>query len=62
LIGTVRARGLSTVQLAIDIEIEAELRRKYIKDPKVSVEVEAYRPSLSWARSGGPGSIPTSMR
>jgi polysaccharide export outer membrane protein len=42
LIGSVRARGLSTVQLGLDIE--AELRRKYIKDPKVSVEVDAYRP------------------
>ena len=42
LIGSVRARGLSTVQLGLDIE--AELRRKSIKDPKVSVEVDAYRP------------------
>ena len=42
LIGSVRARGLSTVQLGLDIE--AELRRKSIKDPKVSVEVDTYRP------------------
>jgi polysaccharide export outer membrane protein len=56
LIGTVRARGLSTVQLSIDIE--AELRRKYIKDPKVSVEVEAYRPFFILGEVRRPGQYP----
>jgi protein involved in polysaccharide export with SLBB domain len=42
LIGTDEARGLSTTQLGS--EIEGELRKNYIKDPKVSVEADAYRP------------------
>ncbi|MGZ5849858.1 MAG: polysaccharide biosynthesis/export family protein [Methyloceanibacter sp.] len=42
LIGTVEARGLSTTQLAS--EIEGKLKKNYIKDPKVTVEVDAYRP------------------
>lgn len=56
LIGTVRARGLSTVQLGIDIE--AELRRKYIKDPKVSVEIDAYRPFFILGEVRRPGGYP----
>ncbi len=42
LIGSVQAAGRSAVQLAR--EIEARLRAGYIRDPRVSVEVEAYRP------------------
>jgi polysaccharide export outer membrane protein len=53
LIGSVRARGLSTVQLGLDLE--AELRRKYIKDPKVSVEVEVYRPFFILGEVRRPG-------
>jgi polysaccharide export outer membrane protein len=56
LIGTVRARGLSTVQLGLDIE--AELRRKYIKDPKVSVEIDAYRPFFILGEVRRPGGYP----
>ena len=42
LIGQVPAKGRTTVQLARDIE--ARLRDGYIREPRVSVEVEAYRP------------------
>jgi polysaccharide biosynthesis/export protein len=56
LIGSIRARGLSTVQLGLDIE--AELRRKYIKDPKVSVEIDAYRPFFILGEVRRPGGYP----
>jgi polysaccharide export outer membrane protein len=42
LIGQVSAKGRTTVQLAR--EIETRLRNGYIREPRVSVEVEAYRP------------------
>ncbi len=42
LIGLVRAQGLTTAELARSIE--ARLRQGYLRDPSVSVEVEAYRP------------------
>ena len=42
LIGAVRAQGLTTSQLAA--AIDAKLRQGFLRDPKVSVEVEAYRP------------------
>jgi polysaccharide biosynthesis/export protein len=42
LIGLVKAQGLTTVGL--DGEVEARLRQGFLRDPKVSVEVEAYRP------------------
>jgi polysaccharide export outer membrane protein len=42
LIGAVNARGRTTTQLAR--AIEARLRDGYVRDPRVSVEVEAYRP------------------
>jgi polysaccharide export outer membrane protein len=42
LIGQVPAKGRTTVQLAR--EIETRLRNGYIREPHVSVEVEAYRP------------------
>jgi polysaccharide export outer membrane protein len=56
LIGPVRARGLTTFELSTDIA--AELRRKYIKDPKVSVEVEAYRPFFILGEVKRPGGYP----
>lgn len=56
LIGPVRARGLTPFQLSTDIA--AELRRKYIKDPKVSVEVEAYRPFFILGEVRRPGQYP----
>jgi polysaccharide export outer membrane protein len=42
LIGLVSATGRTTAQLAR--EIEAKLRNGYVREPRVSVEVEAYRP------------------
>jgi polysaccharide export outer membrane protein len=56
LIGPIRARGLTTFQLSTDIA--AELRRKYIKDPKVSVEVETYRPFFILGEVHKPGGYP----
>ena len=56
LIGPVRARRLTTFELSTDIA--AELRRKYIKDPKVSVEVEAYRPFFILGEVKRPGGYP----
>src|SRR5665811_2046193 len=42
LIGAVMAGGGTTFQL--EERITASLRQKYVKDPKVTVEVETYRP------------------
>ncbi len=42
LIGQVFARGASTQKVAR--RIESALRKKYLRDPKVSVEVATYRP------------------
>jgi len=56
LIGPIRARGLTAFQLSTDIE--AELRRKYIKDPKVSVEIETYRPFFILGEVTRPGQYP----
>jgi polysaccharide biosynthesis/export protein len=42
LIGLVKAYGLTTAEL--EGEIAARLRKGYLRDPRVSVEVEAYRP------------------
>jgi polysaccharide biosynthesis/export protein len=56
LIGAVRARGLTTFELAG--EIAADLRKKYVKDPKVSVEVETYRPFFILGEVRKPGQYP----
>jgi polysaccharide biosynthesis/export protein len=56
LIGNVEARGLSTTQLGS--EIEGKLRKSYIKDPKVSVEVDAYRPFFILGEVTKPGQYP----
>jgi polysaccharide export outer membrane protein len=42
LIGRVRAQGLATAEL--ERTIEARLRQGFLREPSVSVEVEAYRP------------------
>jgi len=42
LIGLVRAQGLTTAELGR--VIEARLRQGFLRDPSVSVEVEAFRP------------------
>jgi polysaccharide export outer membrane protein len=53
LIGAVEARGISTFQL--EERIATSLKRKYVKDPKVTVEVETSRPFfiLGEVRNGG---------
>ncbi len=56
LIGTVEARGLTTTQLGS--EIEGRLKKNYIKDPKVTVEVDAYRPFFILGEVNKPGQYP----
>lgn len=53
LIGAIRAGGMTTFDL--ESQIAQALRRKYVKDPKVTVEVETYRPFfiLGEVRKGG---------
>ena len=53
LIGPVRARGLTTHALASSIA--SLLKSKYIKDAKVSVEVESYRPFFILGEVRRPG-------
>jgi polysaccharide biosynthesis/export protein len=42
LIGLVRASGLTTAEFARDVE--ARLRNGFLREPRVSIEVEAFRP------------------
>lgn len=56
LIGPVRARGLTTFELSN--EIAGKLRRKYVKDPKVTVEVQTYRPFFILGEVNKPGQYP----
>ena len=56
LVSQLRARGLTPYQLSLDIA--AELRLKYIKDAKVSVEVETYRPFFILGEANKPGGYP----
>ena len=56
LIGQVPAKGRTTVQLAR--EIETRLRDGYIRDPRVSVEVEAYRPFYVLGEVAASGQYP----
>jgi len=56
LVGPLRARGLTPLELSDNIA--DELRRKYIKDPKVSVEVETYRPFFILGEVRRPGGYP----
>ena len=42
LIGAVRAQGLTTSEL--ESSVEARFRNGYLRDPRVAIEVEAYRP------------------
>jgi len=53
LIGAVMAGGGTTFQL--EERVAVSLRKKYVKDPKVTVEVETYRPFfiLGEVRNGG---------
>jgi polysaccharide export outer membrane protein len=56
LIGSVPARGRTPAGLAS--EIAAKLRRGYIRDPSVAVEVEAYRPFFILGEVAAPGQYP----
>lgn len=56
LIGPVAARGLTTSQLRE--AIAARLRQGYIRQPHVSVEVEAYRPFFILGEVNAPGQYP----
>jgi len=56
LIGGVKARGLTTGELAA--AITARLRQGYIRDPAVAVEVEAYRPFFILGEVTYPGQYP----
>jgi polysaccharide biosynthesis/export protein len=56
LIGPVFARGNTTVELAR--HIADGLRQKYVKDPKVTAEVDAYRPFFILGEVKRPGQFP----
>ena len=56
LAGPVRARGLTTFELAASIT--NQLKGKYIKDPQVAVEVESYRPFFILGEVRKPGQFP----
>lgn len=56
LIGLVHAQGLTTSQLSG--ALAARLRGGYLRDPKVSVEVEAFRPFFVLGEVGASGQYP----
>jgi polysaccharide export outer membrane protein len=56
LIGSVPARGRTPVGLAA--EITGKLRRGYIRDPSVAVEIESYRPFFILGEVAAPGQYP----
>lgn len=56
LIGAVKARGLTTFQL--EERISVTLKRKYVKDPKVTVEVAASRPFFILGEVRNAGQFP----
>jgi polysaccharide export outer membrane protein len=56
LIGAVPARGRTPQGLAADIA--ARLRKGYIRDPSVAVEIEAYRPFFILGEVQAPGQYP----
>jgi len=56
LIGVVPARGLTTQQLSQ--RIAARLKQGYVREPHVSVEVEAYRPFFILGEVTNPGQYP----
>ncbi len=56
LIGSVPARGRTTAGLAA--EITARLRKGYIREPSVAVEIEAYRPFFILGEVQAPGQYP----
>jgi polysaccharide export outer membrane protein len=56
LIGIVQAGGQTTAQL--ERTIEARLRNGFLREPKVSVEVEQYRPFFILGEVTNPGQYP----
>lgn len=56
LIGSLRARGLTTAQLAQTIA--AKLREGFIREPHVAVELEAHRPFFILGEVTAPGQYP----
>ena len=56
LIGAVPARGRTTAGLAA--EISARLRRGFIREPSVAVEIESYRPFFILGEVAAPGQYP----
>jgi polysaccharide biosynthesis/export protein len=56
LIGAVPARGRTPAGLAA--EIAARLRKGYIREPSVAVEIEAYRPFFILGEVAAPGQYP----
>jgi polysaccharide export outer membrane protein len=56
LVGPVAARGLTTAQLTR--AITARLQNGYVREPHVSVEVEAYRPFFILGEVNAPGQYP----
>jgi polysaccharide export outer membrane protein len=56
LIGQVRARGLTSAELAR--RVASKLGKELIKDPQVTVEVVAYRPFYVLGQVGRPGQYP----
>jgi len=56
LIGSIPARGRTPAGLAA--EISASLRRGFIREPSVAVEVEAYRPFFILGEVAAPGQYP----
>jgi polysaccharide biosynthesis/export protein len=56
LIGQVPARGRTTASLAADIS--AKLRKGYIREPSVAVEIESYRPFFILGEVAAPGQYP----
>src|SRR5450432_3805688 len=56
LIGEVRARGRTSAALAA--EISAKLRKGYIREPSVAVEIESYRPFFILGEVAAPGQYP----
>ena len=56
LVGTLPARGVSTQQLAS--LITTRLKQGYVREPHVSVEIEAYRPFFILGEVNNPGQYP----
>jgi polysaccharide export outer membrane protein len=53
LVGSIRARGLTTAQLSR--VVSERLKQGYIREPKVAIEVEAYRPFFIHGEVATPG-------